>query len=161
MIGTDLGLVLTIAAIVGAGINAGVYLTFSTFTMNGLRRLPASQGAAAMQAINVEAPTAPFMSVFFGTALVSLAVAVLAVIDFEPPSSSMAIAGAALYLSSIVITGAYNVPLNDRLAAVDAESHEGAATWNEYQRRWTRGNHVRGLVSGAAAVLLTLSLIAG
>jgi len=125
MTGIDLGLAPTITAIVGAGINAGVYLTFSTFTMNGLRRLPASQGAAAA------------------------------------PSSSMAIAGAALYLSSIVITGAYNVPLNDRLAAVDAKSHEGAATWNEYQRRWTRGNHVRGLVSGAAAVLLTLSLIAG
>jgi uncharacterized membrane protein len=112
-----------------------------------------------MQAINIEAPTPPFMSVFFGTALASLAVAVLAILDFEAPASSMAIAGAGFYLSSIVITAVYNVPLNDRLAAVDAKSPEGADTWREYQRRWTRGNHVRMLASQAAAVLLTISLL--
>jgi uncharacterized membrane protein len=159
MNGIDLIAVLTIIAIVGAGLNAGVYLTFSTFAMDGLRRLPASQGAAAMQAINIEAPRPGFMSVFFGTGLVSLAVAFLAIADFEAPGSSMAIAGAAAYVATIVLTGTYNVPLNDRLAAIDPDSPEAAGTWTEYQRRWTRGNHVRMLASTAAVILLTLSLL--
>ena len=159
MNGLDLALVLTILGIVGAGLNAGVYLTFSTFTMAGLQRLPASQGAAAMQAINLEAPTPGFMSIFFGTAVVSLALAVLAIVDFGAPGSSMVMAGAASYLATIVITGLYNVPLNDRLAAVEARSSEGVATWQAYQRRWTRGNHVRLAASAASAILLTLSLL--
>jgi uncharacterized membrane protein len=159
MNGLDLALVLTVVAIVGAGLNAGVYLTFSTFTMAGLRRLPAGQGAAAMQAINLEAPTPAFMSVFFGTAIVSIAVAALAIVDFKAPGSSMAIAGAAAYVSTIVLTGVYNVPLNDRLAAVEAASPEGAVTWKSYQGRWSRGNHVRLLGSTASVILLTLSLV--
>ena len=155
----DLALVLTVIAIVGAGLNAGVYLTFSTFAMAGLRRLPASQGAAAMQAINLQAPTPGFMSIFLGTAIVSVALAALAIVDFAAPGSSMVIAGAAAYLSTIVITGVFNVPLNDGLAAVEAESPEGVVTWQAYQRRWTRGNHVRLLASSASAILLTLSLL--
>jgi uncharacterized membrane protein len=158
--GVDLALVLTIIGIVGAGLNAGVYLSFSTFTMAGLRRLPPSQGAAAMQAINVEAPTFGFMSIFFGTGIVSLAVAAMAIVDFEAPGSSMAIAGAGAYISTIVITGIYNVPLNDRLEGVPPQSPAGMAVWADYQRRWTRGNHVRLLASSAAAILLTLSLLA-
>jgi uncharacterized membrane protein len=112
-----------------------------------------------MQAINLEAPTPGFMSIFFGTAIVSLALAVLAIVDFEAPGSSMVVAGAASYVSTIIITGIYNVPLNDRLAAVEAESPEGVATWGTYQRRWSRGNHVRLIGSAASAILLTLSLL--
>jgi uncharacterized membrane protein len=153
------GLILTIIGIVGAGLNAGVYFTFSTFTMAGLRRLPPSEGAAAMQAINLEAPTRGFMTIFFGTALVSLGLAVAALIDFDPPASSMVIAGAGAYIATIVITGIYNVPLNDRLESLPARSAEGVAFWTAYQVRWTRGNHVRLLASSASAVLLTLSLL--
>ena len=155
----DLGLVLTIIAIVGAGLNAGVYFTFSTFTMAGLRRLPPSEGAAAMQAINIEAPTRGFMTIFFGTAIVSLGLAAAAFVNFDPPGSSMVIAGASAYLATIVITGIFNVPLNDRLEGVPARSPQGVAVWSDYQVRWTRGNHVRLLASSASAILLTLSLL--
>ena len=159
MNGLDPVVVLTIIAIVGAGLNAGVYLTFSTFTMAGLRRLPPSQGAAAMQAINVEAPTFGFMSIFFGTALASLALIIVAIANFSAPGSSMAIAGAGAYIATIVITVTFNVPLNDRLEGVPAQSPAGVAVWTDYQRRWTRGNHVRLLASSASAILLTLSLL--
>ena len=52
---------MTIVCAVGAGTVAGAFFTFSTFTMNGLKRLAPEQGAAAMQAINKEAPTPLFM----------------------------------------------------------------------------------------------------
>ena len=156
----DLTLTLTLLAMLGSGLNGGIYFSFSTFTMAALRRLPPSQGAAAMQAVNIEAVRPGFMSLFFGTAVVSLAVAVLALLDLSAAGAPLLVAGAAAYLSSIVVTAAYNVPLNDRLATVDAQDVEGLAAWVEYQRRWTRGNPVRVVVCSLAVLLLALSLVA-
>lgn len=156
----DLTLTLTLLTILGAGLNGGIYFSFSTFTMGALRRLPASEGAAAMQAVNIEAVRPPFMGLFFGTALVSLAAAILALLDLADPGSPLVIAGAAFYLASIVSTAAYNVPLNDRLASVDPESDAGQQSWAMYRRRWTVGNHLRVVVCSLAVVLLTLSLVA-
>ena len=70
------------------------------------------------------------------------------------------ISGASLYISSIVVTGLFNVPLNDRLEAADPTSPQGQSVWTDYQRRWTRHNHLRTAVTVASAVLLTLSLLA-
>lgn len=156
----DLALLVTVLAIVGAGLNGGIYFTFSTFTMGALRRLPPGQAAAAMQAVNVEAVRPAFMSVFFGTAILGVALYGLAVTDFEGLRSVLMISGASLYLTSIVITAAFNVPLNDRLADVDATTARGAATWDAYQRHWTRGNHLRVTVCVAAVVVLVASLLA-
>ena len=60
-------------------------------------------------------------------------------------------AGAMLYLFGvIVVTVAFNVPLNDALAAVDAKGPEGAALWTRYLSVWTGWNHVRSVSSLAA-----------
>ena len=44
---------LVLPTCIGAGIIGGVFFAFSTFIMKALAELPASQGAAAMQRINV------------------------------------------------------------------------------------------------------------
>ena len=61
--------VLTFATALGCGLVAGVFFTFSTFVMPALGRLPAPQGIAAMQSINVAAITPSFMAALFGTGL--------------------------------------------------------------------------------------------
>ncbi len=159
MSGLDLTLILTVLAILGSGLMAGVYYSFSTFTMAGLRNLPASQGVAAMQSVNLEAPRPPLMSVFFGTALLGVALYILAIGDFQGTASLLSISGASLYISSIVITGVFNVPLNDRLEAAIPDSTQGQSVWADYQRRWTRYNHLRVAVTSASAVVLTVSLV--
>ena len=58
---------MTIICAVGTATAAGTFFTFSTFTMAGLKRLTPAHGAAAMQAINKEAPTPLFMLLLFGT----------------------------------------------------------------------------------------------
>lgn len=58
---------LTVAAVLGCGLNAGVFFAFSGFVMAALRRLPAPQGIAAMQSINVTAVRPPLMAALFGT----------------------------------------------------------------------------------------------
>ena len=58
---------LSVVCAVGAGVVAGVFFAFSTFVMQGLRRVPASIGVAAMQGINLAAPTPLFMAALLGT----------------------------------------------------------------------------------------------
>jgi uncharacterized membrane protein len=50
-------LVLTLFAALDCAMMAGVFFAFSPFVMKALARLPAEQGVAAMQAINVAAAT--------------------------------------------------------------------------------------------------------
>jgi uncharacterized membrane protein len=139
---------LTVAAAIGSGVVAGVFFAFSTFVMAALRRLPAAQGIAAMQSINVTAPQPPLMVLMFGT---GLACVVAAAID----GSSWLIAGAAVYvLGELAVTIAYNVPRNDELARMDAGSAAAAERWPAWTAEWVAGNHVRTVAGIVAAALL-------
>jgi uncharacterized membrane protein len=50
-----------------------------------------------------------------------------------------------------------NVPLNNRLAAVEPESAEGKVVWTHYLRVWTAWNHVRTAASLAAMACFILA----
>lgn len=150
---------MTIICAVGAATAAGAFFTFSTFTIGGLRRLPPAQGAAAMQAINRQAPTPLFMLLLFGTGAACLVLGIRAAIDLDASGSLLQIVGCALYLVGVVlVTIAYHVPRNERLEAVDPSSAEGAEYWATYLDEWVRMNHVRTIAPLVAAVLLAISL---
>ena len=73
-----------------------------------------------------------------------------------------ALAAAGIYLAgSIGVTFAANVPLNDRLDAVDPAAAEARGLWRVFVRRWTAWNHVRAAASLAAAAVLTVALAVG
>jgi uncharacterized membrane protein len=63
---------LIFSAAIGAGLNAGLFSIFSVCIMAALARLPAEQGIAAMQAINVVILNPWFLLAFMGTAVLSL-----------------------------------------------------------------------------------------
>lgn len=150
---------LAIAALVGAGLNAGVFFSFSTFTMSGLKRLNPSAGAAAMQEINREAPKAPLMSLFFGTAIVSIALIVTESGNLDELAAQYQVAAGALFLVGVIfLTGMYHVPRNNKLDRLDPESSQGQRYWEIYRHQWVRMNHVRTIAPAVAAVLLALSL---
>jgi uncharacterized membrane protein len=140
-------------ASIGAGIVGGVFFAFSTFVMKALAQLPASQGVAAMQRINVVVLNPLFLGVFLGTALLSVACLVMAFLPWRAPGSPLAIAAALLYLAgSFGVTLVCNVPRNELLARL-AQSPEALAYWPSYVREWTWWNHVRTVASIAAAAL--------
>ena len=151
---------LTIVAAVGSGVMAGVFFAFSTFVMKGLAALPDAQGIAAMQAINVAAPTPWFMLPLFGVALLGLGLGVMALFRLDEPYAIYLLAGAALYLVAIVLTGVYHVPRNNALATVDPSGSESGAHWRRYVAEWTRWNHLRTVGPTLAAVAFTLALVA-
>ena len=119
--------VLLVVAILGTGIVAGVFFAFSGFVTQGIGRLPAAEAARAMREINVTAVRAPLMLAIFGTALV---VAVLAVFAFlgEPEGGDVVVARrrGALPVGVVGVTGAANVPRNNRLAAAADSGCPGA-----------------------------------
>ncbi len=70
--------------------------------------------------------------------------------------------GAAVYLvGTIGVTMALNVPLNNQLAAMDANAAASADVWLAYVRDWTMWNHVRTIAALIAAVMLGASALAG
>ena len=149
---TTLALVLAI----GSGLIGGVFFAFSTFIMRALGRVPASEGVRAMQAINVTVLTPWFLGIFLGTGVGCGALLALLFVRGRPEGSGVLIGAATTYLvGSILVTIAFNIPRNERLARVEADAPETAALWDGYLREWTFWNHVRTAASVAAAMLFT------
>ena len=135
----------------------GVFFAFSSFVMRSLARLPAPQGIAAMQSMNVVAVTPVFMTALFGTAGACVIVAIGAVTAWRGVASFYLLAGSVSYLiGAIGVTIACNVPLNSALAAVEPEN--GEVIWRRYVRQWTAWNHVRTVSGLIAATLFTIAL---
>jgi uncharacterized membrane protein len=144
----------------GAGLIAGVFFAFSSFVLPALRRLPQLQGLSAMQSINVVVLNRWFLGVFLGTALGCALLALDAAVRVSLPGAKLRLAGALFYLlGCLLVTGACNVPLNDRLASLLPQAETAARGWHEYVTAWSLWNHVRGAASFAAAALLTLALL--
>ena len=146
--------IVAVAGMVGSGLIAGAFLAFSSFIMSALARMPDAQGARAMQHINVTVFTPWFMGPFMGTAALSVGVVVLALLNTDEAWwLPLALAGALYAAGVFVLTAAGNVPLNNRLAAMDASEPEAAAFWREtYLVVWTRWNHVRTAASTLAMI---------
>ena len=150
---------LTMLCALGAGAAGGTFFAFSTFTMKGLERLPPAQGAAAMQAINKEAPTPPFMLLLFGTGAAFVVLMVQAALHLDGPGAKLRLAAGILYVVGVVLmTAAYHVPRNNVLDGLDAESAAGIAYWATYLQEWVRMNHVRTIAPLVASLLLMIAL---
>ena len=150
---------LTFLSALGSGVMAGLFFAFSAFVMTALNRIAPSAGIAAMQSISIAILNPVFYTVFFGTVVTSLLLAVAAVFRWAEPGAIYLLAGGLLYiLCSLLVTIFFNVPLNDGLAAVAPDSAEGAATWTRYLAAWVPWNHLRtiGCLAATAAFILAL-----
>ena len=152
-------IVLALVTAAGAACNGGVFYAFSSFVMPALARMPPAQGVAAMQSINVTAVRAPFMLLFAGTALLCVAVGVVAIAELGEPYAPWLLAGAVLYLAGdLGLTKAYHVPRNDALDALVPETPETPGAWRTYLSEWTTGNHVRAAAAMASAAALAIGV---
>jgi uncharacterized membrane protein len=159
---SDLLVVLTFVAALGAATSGGVFFAFSSFVMAALRRLPPAQGIAAMQSMNVMAPTPVFMTALFGTGALSVVLSVWALADWDGSYSPYLLAGSVIYVASAdVLTIGYHVPRNNALAKADPQDPDAAAQWTQYDTEWTRMNHLRVIGALAATALFIVALMAG
>ncbi|MBL3529338.1 MAG: DUF1772 domain-containing protein [gamma proteobacterium endosymbiont of Lamellibrachia anaximandri] len=149
-----------VIALLGSALIGGIFFAFSSFVMKALARVPSAEGIAAIQSINLVVLNPSFFGVFMGTAAISLLVAVLAVKEWETPSAPWLVAGALLYLvGTFLLTGIGNVPLNNQLAAVQADDPAAIKVWEHYLDRWTLLNSVRTVAAMCAALMFAVGLI--
>lgn len=154
--------ILTIAAALGSGLIGGVFFIFSNTMMKALGRLPANEGMAAMQQINIVILNPGFLGIFLGAALCSAALAISGIFRLDRPGSGYMIAGAVLFVvGSFFVTMFLNVPLNNALMAADAATPAGQDVWKNYLVNWTFWNHVRTVASLTASAFFVLGLYFG
>lgn len=147
------------ATALACGLVGGVFFAFSNFVMQALARLPAAQGIAAMNSINVTVINPLFMALLFGTGLACLVLAGGSLLDWQSNGSAYVLAGSLLYVvGTVLVTMICNVPLNNALANVAPDSAEAAQVWAHHLTNWVWWNHVRTAASLAAAACLSWGL---
>lgn len=147
-----------VLGLVGAAISSGAFFAFSNFVMPALGRLPRDQGAAAMQAVNVAAPTPTFVASIVGAGLIGVPVVVAEIANMDQAGPLYVLAGTVLSLTSLVVTVTANVPRNDALDRVDVSSQDGQEYWAAYLSSWTRWNTVRTITSLGSVAAYALAL---
>lgn len=154
----------TVTAVATATVG-GIFYAFSTFVMKGLDRTEPAEALTAMRGINAEAQAnAPFLLLFVGSALLALGVGIAAVFRLSQPGSGYVLAGAVLGLVAFIVTIAFNVPLNNRLDAIDPAALTAADAlrdWQAYLVPWTNWNHVRTVAPLVGSVLMVIGLVRG
>lgn len=157
---STLTVAMVIAAALGAAVIGGIFFAFSNFVMKALAGLPAPAGIAAMQSINVFVLNRGFLGTFAGTAVVCLALAAIAVVNWQDPASPWLLGGSVAYVvGSWMVTIAGNVPLNKTLADVKHDQADSAEVWAHYLSRWTQLNTQRASASVCAALLFCIGLL--
>ena len=154
--------VVTLFAVLGCGLIAGVFFAFSAFVMKALARLPPGEGIAAMQSINIVVLNPWFLGVFLGTAAICVMALIASLLRWHQPGAVYLLVGAALYLlGSLLVTIMFNVPKNNALASVSPADPDAASLWANYVTNWTAWNHVRTAASLAAAASFSIALRSG
>jgi uncharacterized membrane protein len=152
--------ILTFACAIGSALVAGIFFAFSTFIMSALGRIPAEQGIAAMQQINITVINPLFMAAFMGTGVLCIALAAGSYFRWEETGGKLAIIASLIYLIGCIgVTMVFNVPLNDALAAVQPGTAEAANLWARYLSEWTFWNHVRTVAPLVSAALFVAALL--
>jgi uncharacterized membrane protein len=151
--------VVTLAAMIGSGLIAGVFFIFSVCIMRVLGAQPPAQGIATMQAINVVILNPWFLTVFAGTALLGAYLFVAALWGAHGAMGTVAVAGSVAYVvGSFLVTMIFNIPRNDALMALAPESAEAARLWADYLTSWTAWNHVRTVASVLGTAFFGIAL---
>lgn len=153
--------IVSLVTAIAACLSAGVFFGFSTFVMSAIRRLPATQGITAMNALNRAAPNPLFMLALFGSAIACCVLGVWALTQRGEPGWLYVLLGAIVYVAGTLLTIVYHVPRNNALLRMDPDAAETVRYWPSYAAGWTAWNHVRCLTSLAGAVLLLLGVEAG
>lgn len=148
----------TIAATLGSGIVAGVFLCFSTFMVRTLRELAPAEGMRVMQSINRTIVRSPFVLAFISTALLAATLVIFTAVTASAEMLWISAAAVTYIVGAGVVTGVFNVPRNNALDQADPASPEGHALWQEYLQVWVRFNHVRTVAACASTVFFAMAL---
>ncbi|MEU0796449.1 anthrone oxygenase family protein [Amycolatopsis sp. NPDC005961] len=143
--------VVLVAALVAAGLLAGLFYAYACSVMPGLARGDDKTFVEAMRGINVAIVNPVFMLTFLGAPLLA-GVAIF----LNPGPRPWVIAGFACLVAVLVITGALNIPLNN---ALESGGDDFAAVRAHFEAAWVRWNVLRAVVSTAGFGCLVAAVL--
>lgn len=154
-------LAVCLALAVWSALVGGVFKAFSEFIMRALARTAPATGIAAMQQINRAVLRTEFVLALIGIAIIAPLFAGFAAVVARGVVTMLLALAAAIYVTLVFLVTIFgNVPMNNRLDALDPASPAAAGYWRLYLRRWTRLNHLRTLGCIATAALYALAAAA-
>lgn len=150
-----------VAATVAMALFAGLFYTYATSIMVGLRRTDDHTFVAAMQWFNATIFNGWFFFSFFGSAALTALATVLHLGEDRRAMLPWMVATLVLYGVTFIITVAVNVPLNNELAAAGApdRSADPAVVRERFEATWVRWNAARAVTSTAALACLVIALV--
>jgi uncharacterized membrane protein len=141
-----------------SGLLAGLLYAFSVAIVPALRSIKGTEHIAAMQAINDKIKNPVFFLSFLGPALL---LPLAAFLYRDNAQFGLLVIAAVLHIvGAIGVTGAGNIPLNEKLDKIDVSTlseAEADQIRNEFQgagSAWMRFHMVRTLASIAATMLV-------
>lgn len=140
------------AGTAGAGLVAGLFLAFATAVMPGLARSDDRTFVATMQHVNVAIVNPLFVTVLVAPLVLGIAV-------LTGPARWWVLAALVLYVATLLVTGAGNIPLNDALAAAGA--HDDTAARQAFEDPWNRLHLVRTATVVASFGCCLVALVRG
>ncbi|HSK96023.1 MAG TPA: anthrone oxygenase family protein [Euzebyales bacterium] len=150
-----------VIATLAMGLFAGLFYTYATSIMVGLKRTDDRVFVAAMQWFNATIGTVWFAFSFVGSAVLTIVAAVLHLGGDRRVVLPWIVAALVCYGVTFVITVVVNVPLNNELAAAGAPDRlaDVAAVRERFEGRWVRWNIARAMASTAALGCLLWALV--
>ena len=145
-------------ALVTQGLMAGLFYAFSGAVMPGIRRAGDRAAVDVMQRINVAIQNPVFGLILVG-ALVSTGIAAVQNAD-RPPVAVPLLIALVLYVATLAVTFAVNIPLNNRLDRLGdpAALADPGAQRAAFFTPWVRWNLVRTVLSAGAFVAAARAL---
>ena len=150
-----------LGATVTTGLMAGLFFAFTFAIMPALRGAEDRTFVDVMQRINVSILNPVFLSVFMGGLILAIVAGVLHLGSDHRRVLPWIVAGLVLYVVVLVITGRFNVPLNDKLEAAGDPNAVGnlAGVREHFEAPWIAWNIARTLANVAAFCCLAYGLI--
>ena len=140
---TTVSMVVLVAALITAGLIAGLFYAYACSVMPGLARGDDKTFVEGMRGINVAIINPVFMLTFLGAPLLAV---VAIFLNLGSPALPWVIAGAVFLVAMLVITGAVNVPMNNALMNGQTNYAELRAA---FEASWVKWNIVRALAATA------------
>ncbi|MDX3192413.1 DUF1772 domain-containing protein [Streptomyces sp. MN03-5084-2B] len=149
--GKPMATVVLVAALVAAGLIAGLFYAYACSVMPGLARGDDKTFVEGMRGINVAIVNPLFMLTFLGAPVLA-GVAVF----LTPGPRPWVIAGFVFLAGMVLLTGAVHIPLNN---ALDRGGDDYAAVRAAFEPAWVRWNILRALVSTAGFGCLVAAVL--
>ncbi len=153
-------MLLALLSLVFAGAMFGFFFAWVCSTMWGLDAADPNVAIVAMQAMNASVRNLVFAPAFFGTPVLLIITALVA-LRFRARRAAIgfALAGLLYVLGAMLPTMTANVPLNETLALVETplDHLEAREVWQNYSGKWQIWNVIRTVATGLVLVLVGIS----